>query len=108
MEEHKELHELIERYGLDEDIEHIIIPLRGKNGRSERCFLLKRKYFRIMYPDGHMGVFPVGEVIEAIMQYPDLPLRESLPYVHVEPDEPVKPEKEFTTVVDKEKEGERD
>ena len=108
MEERKELHELIEHYGLDEDIEHIIIPLRGKDGRSTRCFLLKRKYFRIVYPDGHTEVFPIGEVIEAIMQYPDLPLRESLPYVHVESDEPVKPEKETETMVDNKKEGETD
>lgn len=93
-EERKELRDLIERHGLDEDTEHIIIPLRGRDGRDERCFLLKRKYFRIAYPDGHTAVFPVGEVIAAIMQYPHLPLRESLPHVHVEPDVPDKPEKE--------------
>ncbi|MGC2063266.1 MAG: hypothetical protein WA610_09815 [Thermodesulfovibrionales bacterium] len=107
-EEHKELQDLIERYGLDEDIEHIIIPLWGKDGGSARCFLLKRKYFRIAYPDGHTAVFPIGEVIEAIMQYPDLPLRESLPHVHVEPDEPEKPEKEIETMVDIVKEGDTD
>lgn len=108
MEDRKELHELIERYGLDEDIEHIILPLRGKDGRTARCFLLKRKYFRVAYPDGHTAVFPIGEVIEALMQYPDLPLRESLPHVHVDPDEPEIPEKEIETMVDNEKEGETD
>jgi hypothetical protein len=108
LDERKELQDLIERYGLDEDIEHIIIPLWGKDGRNARCFLLKRKYLKIAYPDGHTAVFPIEEVIEAIMQYPDLPLREALPHVHVEPDEPEKPEKEIETMVDKEKEGETD
>jgi hypothetical protein len=102
----EEIRDLIERYGLDEDQEHIIIPLRGKDGRSARCFLLKRKYFTIMYPDGHSAVVPLGEVIEALVQYPDLPLRESLPYVHVDPEDPEGPDKEIETMVYEEKKGE--
>ncbi|MDA8082021.1 MAG: hypothetical protein M0024_00005 [Nitrospiraceae bacterium] len=95
----EEIRELIRVYGLEEDIEHIIIPLRGKDGSRQRCFLLKRKHFRIVYPDGHMAEFPLGEIIEAIVQYPDLPLGESLSYVHVEPDE------ENGTMHHEEKEG---
>ena len=59
--------ELISRYGLEEDHEHIIIPFRDRDGRKKRCFLLKRPFLRIVYPDGHFTDFPIEEVIEAIM-----------------------------------------
>jgi hypothetical protein len=81
--------ELIERYGLDEDIEHVIIPLPDKNGGRRRCFLLKRKSMRIVYPDGHYTDFPLEEVIEAIMKYPELELSEALFLLHKELDEQI-------------------
>lgn len=81
--------ELIERYGLDEDQEHVIIPLPDKDGRKKRCFLLKRKLMRIVYPDGHYNDFPLEEVIEAIMQYPELELSEALFLLHKELDEQI-------------------
>lgn len=81
--------ELIERYQLDEDIEHVIIPLPVKDGRKRRCFLLKRRSMRIVYPDGHYVDFPLEEVIEAIMRYPDLELTEGLFLLHKELDEQI-------------------
>lgn len=78
--------ELIRRYGLDEDHEHIIIPFRDSDGRKKRCFLLKRPFLRIVYPDGHFNDFPIEEAIEAIMKYPELPLSEALFLLHEELD----------------------
>lgn len=78
--------ELIRRYGLEEDREHVIIPLRDKDGRKTRCFILKRPFLRIVYPDGHFADFPIGEVIEAIIRYPDIPLSEALFRLHEELD----------------------
>ena len=78
--------ELIRRYGLEEDHEHVIIPLIDREGRKKRCFLLKRPFLRIVYPDGHFADFPIEEVIEAIMKYPELPLSEALFLLHEELD----------------------
>ena len=78
--------ELIRRYGLQEDQEHIIIPIVDKDGRKKRCFLLKRPFMRIVYSDGHLADFPMEEVIEAIVKYPELPLSEALYLLHKELD----------------------
>lgn len=78
--------ELIGRYGLQEDQEHIIIPIVDKDGRKKRCFLLKRPFMRIVYPDGHLADFPMEEVIEAIIKYPELQLSEALYLLHEELD----------------------
>jgi hypothetical protein len=74
----EEIDELIKRYGLEEDAEHVIIPLPDKNGHIRRCYLLKRKFFRIVYPEGHHVDYPLAEVIKATIRYPDLPLSEAL------------------------------
>jgi hypothetical protein len=81
----EDLEELIRRYNLEEDIEHIIIPLKDRNGRMKRCFLLKRRFLRIQFPDGNYSDFPLGEIIEAIVKYPDLLLSQSIHYVHKTP-----------------------
>jgi len=78
--------ELIRRYGLEEDHEHIIIPFKDNAGRKKRCFLLKRPFLRIAYPDGHFADFPIEEVIEAIIRYPELPVSEALFLLHEELD----------------------
>lgn len=96
------IRELIERYGLDEDLEHVIIPLPGKDGRKKRCFLLKRKLMRVVYPDGHYSDYPLEEVIEAIMKYPELCLSEALFLLHKELDEHI------TRIFGEEKEAEED
>jgi len=80
----EEIDELIKRYGLEEDAEHVIIPLPDKNGRIRRCYLLKRRFFRIVYPEGHHVDYPLADVIEATIRYPDLPLSEALYLLHKE------------------------
>ncbi len=72
------INELIKRYGLEEDHEHVIIPLTGKDGRRKRCFLLKRRFLRLVYSEGHYIDYPLTEVIEAIVKYPELLLSEAL------------------------------
>jgi hypothetical protein len=70
--------ELIDRYGLEEDLEHIIIPLPDKSGYLKRCFLLKRRFIRIVYHEGYYIDYPIARVIEAIIRYPALLLSEAL------------------------------
>ena len=82
----EQIKELIRRYGLEEDLEHVIIPFRDKEGRKKRCFLLKRRFLRLVYPDGHFEEFPLEEVIEAVMRSPDSPLSEALFLLHEELD----------------------
>lgn len=80
----EEVDELIRRYGLEEDPEHVIIPLPGKNGGTRRCYLLKRRFIRIVYPEGHSVDYPLPEAIEATVRYPDLLLSEALYLLHKE------------------------
>jgi hypothetical protein len=72
------INELIKRYGLEEDIEHVIIPLPDRNGSVKKCYLLKRRFIRLVYPVGHYIDYPLEEVIEAIVRYPELLLSEAL------------------------------
>jgi hypothetical protein len=78
------INELIKRYGLEEDPEHVIIPVRGENGHARRYFLLKRRFMRIVYPEGYHVDYPLTEVIEATLRYPDLLLSEALYLMHKE------------------------
>jgi hypothetical protein len=80
----EEVNELIRRYGLEEDKEHVIIPLPSKNGGMKRCFLLKRRFIRIVYPEGHQVDYPLAEAIEATVRFPELPLSEALYLMHKE------------------------
>lgn len=80
----EEINELIRRYGLSEDPEHVIIPFKGKNSRNRRCFLLKRRFIRIVYPEGHYVDYPLAEAIEATVRYPDLLLSEAIYLMHKE------------------------
>ena len=80
------IEELVTRYNLEEDIEHIIIPLTDKSGHVRRCFLLKRSFFRIQFPDGHVCDYPLAEIIEATVKYPELSLSESIHFVHKIPE----------------------
>ncbi|MEK6581127.1 MAG: hypothetical protein AABZ25_01945 [Nitrospirota bacterium] len=78
----EEINELIRRYGLEEDGEHVIIPIGG----NKRCFILKRRYIRIVYSETHYVDYPLTEVIEAIIKYPGLALSEALYLLHGEID----------------------
>lgn len=79
----EEISELARRYNLQEDIEHIIIPSPDKN---VRIFLLKRRFMRISYSDGHYVDYPIEEVIEATVRYPELSSGEALYLFHKELD----------------------
>ena len=78
----EEIDELIQRYGLGEDGEHVIIPIGG----NKRCFILKRRYIRVVYSETHYVDYPLTEVIEAIIKYPGLALSEALYLLHDEID----------------------
>ena len=82
----QEIEELVKRYHLEEDMEHIIIPLPDKDGRPRRCFLLKRNFLNIQFPDGHVADYPLAEIIEATVKYPELLLSESIHFVHKIPE----------------------
>ena len=74
----KEIDELIERYGLEHDKEHVIITYTDRNGRKNRCYLLKRKYIRIVYSEEHAVDYPLTDAIEATIRYPHILLSEAL------------------------------
>lgn len=79
-----EIQELIRKYGLDEDREHVIVPFRSADGSAKRCFLLKRRFMRIVFSEDHFHDYPLEEIIEASVLYPDMPLKESILLVHKE------------------------
>ena len=74
----EEIDKLIAHYGLEEDKEHVIIPYTDKNGRENRCYLLKRRYLRIVYSEEHAIDYPLIDAIEATIRYPELLLSEAL------------------------------
>ena len=74
----EELDELIAHYDLEEDKEHVIIPYTDKNGRENRCYLLKRRYIRIVYSEEHAIDYPLVDAIEATIRYPELLLSEAM------------------------------
>lgn len=74
----EEIDELIEHYGLEEDQEHVIIPYTDKNGRETRCYLLKRRYIRIVYSEEHAVDYPLIDAIEATIRFPEILLSEAL------------------------------
>lgn len=80
----EEVSELIRRYGLEEDLEYVIIPIRKENGKVKRCFLLKRRFLRIVFPDGHFADYPLARIIEATVRYSELPLSSALPLIEEE------------------------
>jgi|MudIll2142460700_1097286.scaffolds.fasta_scaffold05208_6 hypothetical protein len=80
----EEVNELIKRYGLEEDLEHVIIPIHDKDGHTKRCYLLKRRFMRIVYPGEYYVDYPLAEVIEATVRYPDLLLSDALYLMHKE------------------------
>jgi GNAT superfamily N-acetyltransferase len=74
----KEIDELIKQYGLEEDLEHVIIPFTDKNGGQKRRYLLKRRFIRVVYADGYSVDYPLADVIMATIKYPELLLSEAL------------------------------
>lgn len=92
---------LIARYGLDADSENVVITFTGQSGRVKRCYILKRPFIRIVYPDRHYVDYPLEDVIEATVRFPEILLSEALLRVYnergVHEDEPEDNErKEFS------------
>jgi hypothetical protein len=92
----EEIDALIENYGLEEDQEHVIIPYTDKNGRKNRCYLLKRRYIRIVYSEDHAVDYPLIDAIEATIRYPELLLSEALYSFYKETDKKM-PEGTYAT-----------
>ena len=82
----EEIDELIKQYGLDEDTEYIIIPFTDRHGRKKRCYILKRKFIRIVYSEEHYVDYPLADVIEATVKHPELLLSEALYLLYKETD----------------------
>lgn len=80
----EEIKEIINKYSLEEDLEYVIIPLPEKNGKKRRCFLLKRQFIRIVYPEKNFIDYPLTDAIEATIRYPDLPLSQALFLIYTE------------------------
>ncbi len=80
----EDVRELIRRYGLEEDQEHVIIPVSEKDGHTRRIFLLKRRFMRIVYPEGQYVDYPLAAAVEATVRHPDLLLSEALYLMHKE------------------------
>jgi hypothetical protein len=74
----EEIDQLIQQYGLEEDPEHVIIPYKDKSGQKKRCYLLKRRFIRIVYSEDRHVDYPLAHVIEATVRYPELRLSEAL------------------------------
>lgn len=74
----EEIKELIKNYGLEEDLEHVIIPFTDRNGRKQRSYLLKRRFIRIVYPGGQFIDYPLEDAVRATIKYPELLLSEAL------------------------------
>jgi hypothetical protein len=89
----EEIAQLVQQYGLEEDPEHVIIPYTDKDGRKKRCYLLKRRFIRILYAEGHSIDYPLAHVIEATVRHPELRLSEALDLLYRELDiKPPEPE----------------
>ena len=73
-----EIDELIEQYGLEEDPEYVIIPFTAKDGVKKKRYLLKRRFVRVVYPDGNFVDYPLADIIMATIKHPDLLLSEAL------------------------------
>ena len=88
-EEIKELKELIGEYNLEEDLEHIIVSYTDTRGKKWKCFILKRRYIRIVYSEERFIDYPLAHVIRATIQHPELLLSEALLRFYEETGEPI-------------------
>lgn len=78
LETNDEIKEIIKNYGLQEDEECVIITLKTNSGGERRIHLLKRRYMRIVRADGTFEDYPLREIVEAILKYPNMKLSEAL------------------------------
>lgn len=77
-EQQDEIKELVRLYGLEEDEEYVIINLKNSAGKGKKIYLLKRRYMRIIRSDGSFVDYPLRDVVEAILKYPNMRLSDAL------------------------------
>lgn len=65
------IRELIEKYGLSEDTEHVIIPYTRSDGEKRRIYLLYRPNMIIKRDRDHSFTVSLDEVIEALVRSPE-------------------------------------
>jgi hypothetical protein len=78
----EKISELIKSHGLEESSEYVIIPFESADGKRKRCFLLKRRFIRIAFGDGHYADYPLADAIEAVLAHPELKLSEAMYLLH--------------------------
>jgi hypothetical protein len=78
MDSMEDIEQLVSYYGLEEDPEYIIVPFTDRDGKMKRRFILKRRYVRVVYAEGQFIDYPLGDVIKATVQHPEIPLSEAL------------------------------
>jgi hypothetical protein len=86
MDSMEEMEQLVSYYGLEEDPEYIIVPFTDRDGKMKRRFILKRRFVRIVYAEGQFIDYPLGDVIKATVQHPEVPLSEALYLMNKESD----------------------
>lgn len=80
----EEVNELMVRYGLEDGGEYVIIPFTNEQGKRKKIYLLKRRYIRIMHAEDHYVDYPLPEVVEALVNYPEGDLRKVMHLFHKE------------------------
>ena len=80
----EEVDELVRQYGLEEDLEYVIIPFTDGKGALKRRFILKRPYIRIVYDSGYFVDYLLQDVIKATVRNPALSLSEALYRMNME------------------------
>jgi hypothetical protein len=80
----EEVDELVRQYGLEEDLEYVIIPFTDGKGALKRRFIMKRPYIRIVYDSGYFVDYLLQDVIKATVRNPELSLSEALYRMNLE------------------------
>lgn len=80
----EEVSDLLDRYGLEDGGEYVIIPFTDEKGNKKKVYLLKRRYIRIMHGEDRFVDYPLAEVVEALVNYPEAHLTEVMHLYHKE------------------------
>jgi hypothetical protein len=80
----EEVAELVRQYGLEEDLEYVIIPFTDEKGALKRRFIMKRPYIRIVYDTGYFVDYLLQDIIKATVRNPELSLSEALYRMNLE------------------------
>ncbi len=97
-----DLADIIRRHGLQETLEYIIVPFRAGDGSLKRAFFLKRSHIRIVFPDQRHEDYPLEDVLEATVRFPEQRLTEALAALYLELGKDLRPSLKKTIVVEEE------